>query len=78
MRGLGGDVGGGGASDILLLGGVLPGGSGRTSGTAAEADVLEEFDFCRLCGGEELGEVSPVRTNKVDVPAREQSGRGAD
>ena len=39
---------------MLLRGGVLLEASGRTSGAVAVADVLELFDFCRLCGGGEL------------------------
>ena len=56
LRGFGGDVGGG-ASEILLFGGVLLGGSGRTSSMAAFAEVFEEFDFCRLWGGADLDRV---------------------
>ena len=54
LRGFVGEVGGGGASEILLRGGVMFEASGRPSGTVTLADVLDEFDFCRLCGGGDL------------------------
>ena len=47
LRGFGGDIGGG-ASEMLPLGGVLLTTSDRTSGMAAFVGVVEEFDFCRL------------------------------
>jgi hypothetical protein len=77
LRGLGVDVAGGGASEILLLGGVLFDASGRTSGTVAAADVFEEVDFCLLWGGGDLGSVRRFSPSDSDSPMKGLVGCGA-